>query len=110
MGKVWNLSLMLLYYTNRELDLTIMKQSNVMEQYHNIKRKHPGYLLIFRNEDFWELYSNDATVASKVLNISVCEQVYGQGQTIRTVRFPCHELGIHLPKLIHSGSRVALYE
>ena len=61
--------------------MTIMEQSNVMEhQYHNIKGKHPDYLLIFRNEDFWELYANDATVASRVLNIPVSEQVCGQGK------------------------------
>lgn len=96
---------------NRGLNLTIMEQSNVMEhQYHNIKGKHPDYLLIFRNEDFWELYANDATVASRVLNIPVSEQVCGQGKKIWTVRFPCHELDTHLPKLIRFGSRVALCE
>ena len=58
-----------------------------MEKYYEIKEKHPDYLLIFRNADFWEMYANDATIASRVL-----------------------KLDNHLTKLIRSGIRVALCE
>lgn len=81
-----------------------------MEKYYEIKGKHPGYLLIFKNGDFCELYTADAAIASVVLNIAVSEQTCGQGQTIRTVRFPFYKLDTYLPKLILFGSRVALCE
>lgn len=81
-----------------------------MEKYYEIKEKHPDYLLILRNADFWEMYANDATIASKVLNIDIKKQTYGYSQTFPMIRFPCNELDNHLTKLIRSGIRVALCE
>lgn len=81
-----------------------------MEKYYEIKEKHPDYLLIFRNVDVWEMYANDATIASRVLNIDIRKQTYGHGQTLLMIRFPCNELDNHLTKLIRSGIRVALCE
>ena len=63
-----------------------------MEKYYEIKEKHPDYLLIFRNADFWEMYANDATIASRVLNIDIRKQTHGHGQTLLMIRFPCNEL------------------
>lgn len=54
--------------------------------------------------------ANDATIASKVLNIDIKKQTYGYSQTLLMIRFPCNELDNHLTKLIRSGIRVALCE
>ncbi len=81
-----------------------------MEKYYEIKEKYPEYLLIFQNGDFWEMYANDATIASKVLDIDIKKQTYGHSPALLMIRFPYNELDTHLTKLIRSGSRVALCE
>lgn len=82
----------------------------IMEKYYEIKEKYPEYLLIFQNGDFWEMYANDATIASKVLDIDIKKQTYGHSPALLMIRFPYNELDTHLTKLIRSGSRVALCE
>lgn len=81
-----------------------------MEKYYEIKEKYPEYLLIFQNGDFWEMYTNDATIASRVLDIDIKKQTYGHSPALLMIRFPYNELDTHLPKLIRFGSRVALWE
>lgn len=81
-----------------------------MEGYYEIKEKHPDYLLIFRKADFCEMYENDATIASKVLNIDIKKHICGDSQTLMMIRFPCNELDNYLTKLILSGFRLALCE
>lgn len=81
-----------------------------MEGYYEIKEKHPDYLLIFRKADFCEMYENDATIASKVLNIDIKKHICGDIQTLMMIRFPCNELDNYLTKLILSGIRLALCE
>lgn len=81
-----------------------------MEKFYEIKEKHSDYLLIFRNADFCEIYANDATIASRVLNLDITKQAYGHDQTLLIIRFPCNELDNHITKLIRSEIRVALCE
>lgn len=81
-----------------------------MEGYYEIKEKHPDYLLFFRKADFCEMYENDATIASKVLNIDIKKHICGDSQTLMMIRFPCNELDNYLTKLILSGIRLALCE
>lgn len=94
------------------MDITIEKGIKIiiMEKYYEIKEKYPEYLLIFQNGDFWEMYTNDTTIASRVLDIDIKKQTYGHSPALLMIRFPYNELDTHLTKLIRFGSRVALCE
>ena len=43
----------------------------LMQQYHAVKKQHPTALLLFRLGDFYELFYDDAKVASKILQITL---------------------------------------
>jgi DNA mismatch repair protein MutS len=43
----------------------------LMQQYHAVKKQHPGALLLFRLGDFYELFYDDAVLASRILQITL---------------------------------------
>src|SRR5690606_4787970 len=80
-----------------------------MRQYHDIKGKYPGTILLFRVGDFYETFSDDAVTVSKELGITLTRRNNGGDQT-PLAGFPFHALDSYLPKLIRRGYRVAVCE
>src|SRR5437588_7972824 len=76
----------------------------MMQQYREAKERHPGMLLLFRMGDFYELFEDDAEVASRVLGLTLTSR----DKTIPMAGFPHHALETHLHKLLHAGHRVAI--
>ncbi len=80
----------------------------MMRQFFDLKQKHPDAILLFRCGDFYETYSNDAVVASRILGIALTKRSNkGQAYT-EMAGFPHHALDTYLPKLIRAGKRVAI--
>src|SRR3954463_14663326 len=65
----------------------------MMQQYREAKSRHPGMLLLFRMGDFYELFFDDAEVASRVLGLTLTSR----DGTIPMAGFPWRALGTHLP-------------
>ncbi len=85
----------------------------IMEQYNELKEKHPGVVLLFRIGDFYEAYDEDATKLGKILGITVTRKLNSQekgsdGHAPKIAGFPHHALDTYLPKLIRAGERVAI--
>jgi DNA mismatch repair protein MutS len=80
-----------------------------MRQYHDIKHKYPGTILLFRVGDFYETFADDAVTVSKELGITLTKRNNGGDQT-PLAGFPYHALDNYLPKLIRRGYRVAVCE
>jgi len=80
-----------------------------MRQYHDIKNKYPGTILLFRVGDFYETFADDAVTVSKELGITLTKRNNGGDQT-PLAGFPFHALDNYLPKLIRRGYRVAVCE
>lgn len=85
------------------------KQTPLMRQYHEIKEKHPGTVLLFRVGDFYETFSEDAVLISKELGITLTKRNNAGDQT-PLAGFPYHSLDTYLPKLVKRGFRVAVCE
>lgn len=81
-----------------------------MAQYHEIKAKHPGALLLFRVGDFYETFGEDAVHSSKILGITLTKRANGAASEVALAGFPHHALDTYLPKLIRAGQRVAICE
>jgi hypothetical protein len=77
-----------------------------MEQYRAAKEKHPSMLLLFRIGDFYELFSEDAELAHKLLGLTLTTR----DRTVTMCGFPHHQLEAYLHKLLHEGQRVAICE
>lgn len=81
----------------------------MMQQFHAAKQQAPGALLLFRMGDFYELFSDDAVTASKLLGLTLTSRDKGTNAT-PMAGFPYHALDGHLRKLIELGQRVAICE
>jgi DNA mismatch repair protein MutS len=79
-----------------------------MKQYHQIKSKHPGALLLFRVGDFYETFGEDAVKTSRILGIVLTKRKNGAAAEIELAGFPHHSLETYLPKLVRAGQRVAV--
>ena len=84
------------------------KETPLMKQYHSIKAQYPGAILLFRVGDFYETFSEDARIASKVLGIVLTKRSNGAASDQDLAGFPHHSLDNYLPRLVKAGYRVAI--
>ena len=82
----------------------------MMEQYVEIKAANPDCLLFYRMGDFYELFFNDAEVASRALGIVLTKRGKHLGKDIPMCGVPIERADEHLHKLIAHGHRVAVCE
>ena len=87
-----------------------MKLTPMMQQYYELKEQYPDSLLFFRLGDFYEMFGDDAKVASKVLEIALTSREAGPQGRIPMCGVPHHAAEGYLEKLVRSGYRVALCE
>ena len=82
----------------------------LMQQYQEMKKKHPDAVLLFRVGDFYEIFGKDAVIASEILGITLSRRQTGIDSRIELAGFPHHALDTYLPKLVRAGKRVAICE
>ena len=82
----------------------------LMQQYQEMKKKHPDAVLLFRVGDFYEFFGKDAVTASEILGITLTRRQTGIDSRIELAGFPHHALDTYLPKLVRAGKRVAICE
>jgi DNA mismatch repair protein MutS len=82
----------------------------MMAQYLEIKAVNPGYLLFYRMGDFYEMFFEDAEIASQALGIVLTKRGKHQGLDIPMCGVPIHAAQDYLKKLISLGHRVAICE
>ena len=82
----------------------------LMQQYQEMKKKHPDAVLLFRVGDFYEIFGKDAVTASEILGITLTRRANGRDNYIELAGFPHHALDTYLPKLVRAGKRVAICE
>ena len=85
-----------------------IKETPLMKQYNDIKRKYPDACLLFRVGDFYETFGEDAVRASKILGIVLTKRGAGSVTETALAGFPHHSLNTYLPKLVKAGLRVAI--
>ena len=81
-----------------------------MQQYQEMKKKHPDAILLFRVGDFYETFSDDAIAASEILGITLTRRGNGAATSVPLAGLPHHALDTYLPKLVRAGRRVAICE
>ena len=82
----------------------------MMQQYLAIKSEHPHELLFYRMGDFYELFYNDAEVASKLLDITLTSRGKSAGEAIPMAGVPYHAAEGYLARLVKAGRSVAIAE
>ena len=80
----------------------------LLKQYFNVKAQNPEAILLYRVGDFYETYSDDAVLASKVLGIVLTKRSNGDKGNVAMAGFPHHAIELYLTKLIRAGYKVAV--
>lgn len=82
----------------------------MMQQYLTIKENYTDSLVFFRLGDFYELFFEDALVASRVLEIALTGREAGVGERVPMCGVPHHSASSYIQRLIDSGFKVAIVE
>ena len=92
---------------------TVTKKSKptpMMAQYLEVKERHQEYLLFYRMGDFYELFFDDAKIASQVLGIALTKRGRINDADIPMCGVPFHAAQSYLSRLIKQGFKVAIAE
>ena len=81
----------------------------LLNQYDQMKSKHPDAVLLFRVKDTYQSFREDALKSQQILELPVKSENI-KGQSVPTTSFPHHALDTYLPKLVRAGQRVAICE
>ena len=82
----------------------------MMMQYLRIKDQHADALIFFRLGDFYELFFEDAKIASRELSLVLTGKSAGQEERVPMCGVPYHAAKSYIKKLIEKGYKVALVE
>lgn len=94
-----------------KLELIDMNElTPMLRQYYQIKMKYPDCILLFRLGDFYEMFGEDAEVASKVLEITLTSREAGNKGRIPMCGVPYHAIEGYLLTLVENGLKVAICE
>ncbi|MDD6244433.1 MAG: DNA mismatch repair protein MutS [bacterium] len=91
-----------------EVDRT--KLSPVMLQWMNIKDENPDAIIFFRLGDFYEMFFDDAIVASKILELTLTGKQAGLDEKVPMCGIPFKAYEAYLDKLVEMGYKVAIVE
>lgn len=84
--------------------------SPMMEQYFEIKKQYPDTILFFRLGDFYEMFYDDAKLASKELELTLTGRDCGQAERAPMCGVPFHSYESYVARLIAKGYKVAICE
>ena len=82
----------------------------LMQQYREIKSRHQDAILFFRMGDFYEMFYEDAEVASKTLGLTLTSRNNGGASEVPLAGVPVKAAGEYLRRLVQHGFRVSICE
>ena len=86
------------------------KLSPMMQQYMDIKDKYPEELVFYRLGDFYEMFFDDALIASRELELTLTGRVAGLEERVPMCGVPHNNVKSYIEKLVNKGYRVAICE
>ncbi len=82
----------------------------LMRQYFKIKNQYPEEIVFFRMGDFYEMFGEDAKIASQILGIALTSRGQIKGEKIPLAGIPYHAGDKYLAKLLKAGKKVVVCE
>ncbi|MFN8005647.1 MAG: DNA mismatch repair protein MutS [Terriglobia bacterium] len=80
----------------------------MMAQYHRVKKEFPHALVFFRLGDFYELFFEDAVIASRELEITLTSRNKEKGMAVPMCGVPYHAADSYMAKLVRKGYKIAV--
>ena len=91
-------------------DIDRLQYSPMIRQYLEIKDQYPDTLLLYRVGDFYELFFNDAIVASRILEIVLTGKDAGVDERVPMCGVPYHAVDSYIDTLAANGFKVGIVE
>ena len=86
------------------------KDTEMMRQWRELKARHPDSVLLYRCGDFYEMFYDDAEVASRLLGLTLTSRNNGGAAEVPLAGVPVKAVGEYLRRLVQHGFRVAICE
>lgn len=86
------------------------KLSPMLKQYMEVKEEYPDTLVLFRLGDFYELFFEDAKIASYELDLVLTGRAAGNNQKAPMCGVPFHAVSSYVKTLVNNGHKVAIVE
>ena len=90
--------------------MSTVAHTPMMQQYLAIKAEYSDLLLFYRMGDFYELFFDDAILASELIHITLTKRGHSAGEPIPMAGVPVHSVDNYLAKLIKLGHSIAICE
>ncbi len=87
-----------------------MAYTPMIEQYLEIKKQYQDCILFFRLGDFYEMFFDDALIASRDMEITLTKKACGNGDFAPMCGVPYHAVDVYVSKLIEKGHKIAICE
>ena len=94
----------------RREDVDLDRITPMMKQYLQIKEQNLDNILFFRLGDFYEMFFEDALIASKELELTLTGKSCGLDEKVPMCGVPYHSANIYIEKLVEKGYKVAICE
>ena len=91
-------------------EVNLTKVTPMMRQYIEIKDKNPEVIIFFRLGDFYEMFFEDAIVASRELELTLTGKNAGLDEKIPMCGIPYHAANLYIEKLVTKGYKVGICE
>ncbi len=88
----------------------LLTATPMMQQYIEVKREYKDYILFYRLGDFFEMFYEDAVIASAVLDLTLTSRDCGDGYRAAMCGVPFHKSDLYIGKLVENGYKVAVCE
>jgi len=88
----------------------VAKLSPMMQQYFEIKNRHKDHIVFFRLGDFYEMFFDDAILASRELELTLTGRDCGQEERAPMCGIPYHSSEAYIQRLLEKGYKVAICE
>jgi DNA mismatch repair protein MutS len=87
---------------------TMSKPTPMIRQYRELKKRCPDAILMFRLGDFYEMFMEDAEIASRILGIMLTSREVGSGNKMPMCGVPHHAVDQYIATLVQNGHKVAI--
>ena len=82
----------------------------MFRQYRSLKQEQPDSILLFRMGDFYEMFFDDAKIASPLLELALTARGKGTDNVVPMCGFPYHQLDHYTGRLVRARRKVAICE
>ena len=90
--------------------MSVHTETPMLKQYRQIKAQHQDCILFFRLGDFYEMFYEDARVASGILDLVLTSRGKGTANHVPMCGIPFHSADNYIARLIKAGQKVAICE